>query len=84
MNTPNASTVGNHFWLGWGTCACSLAAFQDWVGKERYMRWIDEQWMHLSPWITTIGAVLFLTLHIVGQWKSRHANDEHTDGANNH
>ena len=44
------------------------------MGKERYMQWINETWVHLSPWIGTIGAVMCLTLHIVGQWKSRHAN----------
>jgi hypothetical protein len=38
------------------------------------MQWINETWVHLSPWIGTIGAVMCLTLHIVGQWKSRHAN----------
>ena len=44
------------------------------MGKERYTQWLNETWVYLSPWIGTIGAVLCLTLHLVGQWKSRHAN----------
>jgi len=44
------------------------------MGKERYMQWINETWVHLSPWIQTIGAAMCLTVHIVGQEKSRHAN----------
>lgn len=69
MNTsPRRLTL--HFCLGWAACACSIAAFQDWMGKERYIQWLEASWVPLSPWVPTILGAAFITNHILGRQTS--------------
>lgn len=62
------------FWRGFVACWMVTSLIQDYIGKEAYLKKVEEGWIDAS--ITVPIAIIVLIYVLVGEWK----NDDDTQG----
>jgi hypothetical protein len=60
--------MSRDFWFGYFSYFCFSNAYMDMLGKETYLKKIDEYWMDTTPWlwlsIFFIGFIVYAFLEI--------------------